>query len=324
MPTPPITRALLDGFLGRNIKDICTEVRLVDNNLNHCAHFVNHVLGFDHPLTCGGLRGRPGAAANIRVHETFAKCPEVGDFANRPNEEPRLAFVTLSSAVNLATKTMANIPKKHVGIFCEGDVWHYSNTADKVVRQSAATFAGHYSGAGFGMFYGSFPATSRAVVASVTTHAAAPELSRGQKDSSDVATWQQFLILRNLLFGKPVRQLLDGDFGPMTEEATEAFQLSAGINVDGKVDAVTNNAAIGLGFIPRTSARQRTAITSVTPEISHAATDALESLGPTRVFYTEELIDVGGQHLVARLEPHKHMTGTVLRYWHRGITVYPA
>jgi len=60
MPTPPITGTLLDGFLSRNIKDVCTEVRLVDNKLNHCAHFVNHVLGFDHPLTCGGLLGRPG------------------------------------------------------------------------------------------------------------------------------------------------------------------------------------------------------------------------------------------------------------------------
>jgi hypothetical protein len=107
MPNPPITRSLLQGFEGRNISAICTEVGYVNNALNHCAHFVNHVLGFDHPLTCGGLANRPGAAANIRVHETFAQCPEVGEFANRPNT-PCLAFTTLRGAVNLATRTMAN------------------------------------------------------------------------------------------------------------------------------------------------------------------------------------------------------------------------
>jgi hypothetical protein len=292
--------------------------------MNHCAHFVNHVLGFDHPLTCGGLLGRAGAAANIRVHETFAKCPEVGEFANRPAEGPCLAFVTLRSVVNLAGRAMINIPKKHIGIFCDDEVWHYANGPDKVVRQPATDFGRHFSGEGFALFFGTFPTNARVVVAPVKHHPDPPLLARGRADSPDVAVWQQFLILRNLLFGRPLRLLLDGSFGPRTEEATEAFQTSAGVTgAPGQLDEPTNQAAIALGFIPRTSARPRTPIASVTTAISFAAQDALERIGSKHVFYTEELIDVEGTHLVARLEPHKHMTGTMLRFWHRGIMVYP-
>lgn len=325
MPTPPVTRALLDAFLGRHISSICTEVKFVADAQNHCAHFVNHVLGIELPLTCGGLLGKSGASANIRVHETFAACPRVGLFADRPDDEPCFAFVTQRSAVDLGKHTMVNIPKKHIGIFCDGEVWHYSNTNRKVVRQMPEAYAKHYSGSGFALFFGTFPDGARSVVAPPATSEKAPTLKRGLTDNVDVAVWQQFLILRGLLFGAPVKSLLDGSFGPMTEEATEAFQISAGITpAHGRVDAATNAAAIAQNFIPRTRAPKRTPVTKVTTPIAKAATEVLERLASTRVFYSEELIDIGGQHFVARLEPHKHTTGTKLRYWHRGVTIYTA
>lgn len=218
--------------------------------------------------------------------------------------------------------------KKHVGIFCDGDIWHYSNAQKKVVRQMAAEFAQHFSGDEFALFFGTFPEGARALAvpataAAVANAVAAPELRRGQTDDVDVAVWQQFLILRQLLSGPNIRSLLDGDFGPMTEEATEAFQVSVGLPATGVVDAATNNAAIERGLLPRVAATPRRALTQVTSAMTTAAVDALQRLGPSHVFYTEEVLDVlDGGHVIARLEPHKHTEGTQLRFWHRGITLY--
>jgi hypothetical protein len=52
---------------------------------------------------------------------------------------------------------MANRPKKHIGVYCNGGIWHYSNTKDKVVKQTPEDFAKHYSGKEFALFYGTFP-----------------------------------------------------------------------------------------------------------------------------------------------------------------------
>ena len=321
-----MSREFLSTYEGLHISDVCTAVRFVDDAQNHCAHFVNHVLGVDLPLTCGQLLGKPGAAANIRVHETFACCPSVGRFDERPTG-PCLVFVVQHTAVDLANHRMANVPKKHIGIFCDGDIWHYSNSQRKVVRESPERFLQHFSGAGFGLFFGTFPAGSRAIAVPARTAALAnallaPELHRGDTDNVDVAAWQQFLIIRQLLSGPNIRRLLDGDFGPKTQEATEAFQVSAGLPVTGVVDAVTNRAAIERGFVPRVGATSRPVISNVTRAMSIAAVDALHLMGPTQVFYTEELLEIEGQRVIARLEPHKHTEGTQLRYWHRGVTLY--
>ena len=61
---------------------------------------------------------------------------------------------------------MASRPKKHVGIYCDGNVWHYSNTKDKVVKQTPDEFAKHYGNSGFAVFYGTFPAGADPVKAS--------------------------------------------------------------------------------------------------------------------------------------------------------------
>lgn len=318
-----ITRALLSTYEGRNISTICTTVKFVDNQANHCAHFVNHLLEFAESVNCGQLMGRPGAAANVRVHEMFAQCPLVGEFAQRPTGVPCLAFVTKRSAVDLGRHSMVNIPKKHIGIFCDGEIWHYSNTADKVVRQTPDAFAQHYPGDGFGLFFGTFPAAAHAATRPAGPAAAQPPtLQRGLKDNIDVVVWQQLLILRGHLAGPDIHRLLDGDFGEMTEDATQAFQAAAGLAATGVVDAATYAAAERLGFIPRVSARAHAVVTHVTPEMTKAAIDALRQLGPRNVFYTELTLDAGGAAIVARLEPHKHTQGTQLRFWHRGITLY--
>lgn len=326
MPSSAISRELLTAYEGLNISDICTAVRFVDNARNHCAHFVNHVLGVDASLTCGQLAGRAGPSANIRVHETFALCEFVGKFEDRPTG-PCLAFVVQRSAVDLPAQRMQNVPQKHIGIFCDGEIWHYSNTSDKVVRQTPAQFARHFAGDGFALFFGAFPRGARALpvpnrVPAAGEEFAAPELERDQPENVDAAVWQQFLIVRHLLTGPNLRSLLDGKFGAKTQEATEAFQISAGLPVSGIVDTATYRAAMNCGFVPRVTATSRQAITHVTPAMTAAAVAALDRLAANSVFYTEELLDVDGQRIVARLEPHKHSEGTQLRFWHRGITLY--
>ncbi|HKO49292.1 MAG TPA: hypothetical protein VJV79_16275, partial [Polyangiaceae bacterium] len=61
MAPAAISRELLGTYEGLHISGICNAVRFVDDAQNHCAHFVNHVLGIDARLTCGQLLGRPGA-----------------------------------------------------------------------------------------------------------------------------------------------------------------------------------------------------------------------------------------------------------------------
>jgi hypothetical protein len=76
----------------------------------------------------------------------------------------KIVFVTDKSNVDLAARTMRNVPMKHVGIFSDGQVYHYSNSQDKVIRQTPtaflARFQGFYGGSQ-GLFFGTFPPTAR-------------------------------------------------------------------------------------------------------------------------------------------------------------------
>jgi hypothetical protein len=145
---------------GKTISDIC-QAGYTDANDNHCAHFVSHVMGLQKGFLCTNMKTPKDAAvkgASIRVHELFAACPEVGKWSDLPATlQSGLVFITDSGNVNLKTKQMANVPKKHVGIFIGSSIWHYSNTKDKVVTQSPDEFSKHYNGAGITMYYGKFP-----------------------------------------------------------------------------------------------------------------------------------------------------------------------
>jgi hypothetical protein len=44
-----------------------------------------------------------------------------------------------------------------VGIFIGGEIWHYSNKLDKVVKQTPAEFVNHYPAPDNAMFYGDMP-----------------------------------------------------------------------------------------------------------------------------------------------------------------------
>jgi hypothetical protein len=152
-----ITEATLDGLLGKNIASICT-VGYANATDNHCAHFVSHVLGYQFGFTCRGMVNGPGTPATIRVQELFPRCPSVGTWATRPPHLTHcLVFITNASNVNLAARTMVNVPRKHVGIFVDGHIWHYSNSRDQVVKQTPEQFSHHYAPPSNAMFFGAFP-----------------------------------------------------------------------------------------------------------------------------------------------------------------------
>lgn len=155
----PLTEANLQALLGKHISQICPLGYAADSD-NHCAHFVSHVLGFQFGVTCRTMSRGTGTAASIRVQELFARCLQVGDFDDIPS--PLfwgLAFITNARNVNLQSKQMVNIPRKHVGIFIGGmrTIYHYSNANRKVMSQSPDDFSHHYPAPDNAMFWGSTP-----------------------------------------------------------------------------------------------------------------------------------------------------------------------
>ncbi len=148
---------MLTGFLGKHIKDICPN-KYVSNSDNHCAHFVSHVMGYAFGVTCRTMGQANGPGANIRVQEVFPKCPQVGTWATRPASLTKcLVFITNSANVKLSGKTLHNVPRKHIGIFCADLIWHYSNSQQQVVKQTPEQFSHHYPAPDNAMFYGTFP-----------------------------------------------------------------------------------------------------------------------------------------------------------------------
>lgn len=164
-----VTRTALDACLGHRIDDICPN-GYADASDNHCAHFVSHVCGLRFGLTCDRMvparnlarRGSGGPPlrhqANIRVQEVFQRCPEVGAWNSKPIVLVScLIFITHAANVNVQNRTMVNVPRKHVGIYLDNLVWHYSNTRDQVVNQTVEEFSNHYPSPYNALFYGKLP-----------------------------------------------------------------------------------------------------------------------------------------------------------------------
>lgn len=152
-----VTQQQLDGFLGKSIGQICPNGFVSDAD-NHCAHFVSHVLGYRFGITCQIMGHGKVPGAGLRVQEIFPRCPTVGVWSLRPASLAScLVFITGVANVNLATRVMSNVPRKHIGIFLNGVIWHYSNSLHRVVKQQPAQFALHYPAPHNAMFFGAMP-----------------------------------------------------------------------------------------------------------------------------------------------------------------------
>ena len=152
-----ISQSTLTEYLGKSMSQICPN-GYANPDDNHCAHFVSHVMGFRFGYTCGQMKTGPGPSVNIRVHEVFRECPAVDAWSQKPVVLVFcLVFITHSSNVDLKNRTMTNVPRKHVGIYFNGSIWHYSNLKHSVVFQTPEQFSNHYPAPNNSMFYGRAP-----------------------------------------------------------------------------------------------------------------------------------------------------------------------
>lgn len=152
----------LSETLNKTISDFCHN-KFTGSTENHCAHFVCHVLEFDLGYDCKIHMNGHASGACIRVQELFAECPQVGEWDDSI-QGLKIMFVTDKSNVSLTSHTMRNVPKKHVGIFFGGYVYHYSNTQDTVIRQTPKDFLNRFQktyGGNQKLFFGTLPASAR-------------------------------------------------------------------------------------------------------------------------------------------------------------------
>lgn len=166
LPAPPP----LAPYLGKTMGQICPFSIGKINTQNHCAHFVGHVMEYEaFAETCKNYTAAdkqiPGKGAVIRVDDIFNSSPEKGSWNQRPLRLTScLIFATISSNINRSGQqlTMLKSPRKHIGIFANGVVWHYSNTQDKVVNDQELMFVKKFqhayltAGRTVEFFYGRF------------------------------------------------------------------------------------------------------------------------------------------------------------------------
>jgi hypothetical protein len=154
----------LDSWLGKSMTNICLNGYNAAGD-NHCAHFVSHAINLHFGYTCRQHTGRQNPGANLRVHEVFAQCPNVQELRECNPAKTGLIFV--SAASNFVTQAgrtvLRNIPKKHIGFLLGGNVWHYSNTQHRVVKQPMSQFLYHYPGQINALWVGSLPLGARPI-----------------------------------------------------------------------------------------------------------------------------------------------------------------
>jgi hypothetical protein len=157
-----VTAAELDGYVNKNIKDICP-CGFWNDKESHCAHFVSHVMGYQFGYTCSQISGKgpKDKSVCVRVTEVFQHTRRFGKWADRPADlKSGLIFITKGSVVDVKTRKYGSIAQNHIGIFIGNDIWQYKNRVHHVVKQDPEEFSHHYdykSKTGFEMFYGDFP-----------------------------------------------------------------------------------------------------------------------------------------------------------------------
>ena len=113
-------------------------------------------MGYELGATCKNQtladRSRIPRGASLRVNELFNRSPKRGTLAAKPAALTEyLLFATVASnvAVQAGRLQLGTHPSKHVGIVSAGLVWHlawhYSNTGNKVVKDSISTFQSKFT-----------------------------------------------------------------------------------------------------------------------------------------------------------------------------------
>ncbi|HEY5603112.1 MAG TPA: hypothetical protein VIM41_08400 [Gammaproteobacteria bacterium] len=163
----------INRSINKKISDLCPFSIAKNHKQNHCAHYVSPMMAYELPgPTCKNFswadKQNVAKGATLRVDDLFSTSPEVDLLANKPASIAEcLVFVTLASNITTVGNQliMGNHPRKHVGILTNGKVWHYSNTNNKVVTDTLATFQSKFPSA-----YNTAGTTVEFYYGKVTTH----------------------------------------------------------------------------------------------------------------------------------------------------------
>jgi len=138
----------LDFMVGDHISKTCNSALAKINSQNHCAHFVSHALNIHKKGTadCKTFtykdKHNPAVKSSfIRVNELFNNCKKRGKWDQATTcDSYRLIFATRESNIDSAKTppVMQDHPVKHIGIYHNGYVWHYSNTLRQVKKDLLA------------------------------------------------------------------------------------------------------------------------------------------------------------------------------------------
>lgn len=155
------TLASLRSYVGKSIGDICS-TGFSTPTQNHCAHFVSHALGIKLGMLCGDMAWKTKkTGASIRCDELYNRLTFKGKWEDKPALADGLLIFVISAA-NVGNGFMYNVPQKHVGIYCGGQVFNFSNSQHQVVVDHTVEvfhdkFRRSYAGKDISLFFGVAP-----------------------------------------------------------------------------------------------------------------------------------------------------------------------
>jgi hypothetical protein len=148
------TQSNLDNALGTTVAQFCGKYGTVGDDVNHCAHFIGHLLSLRIPgaALCSNVGGSSYTYQErhngycVRVNEVFNSCTGRGRWEDTvPAGTPRFVVATVAGNIlRESPLTIGTMSRKHIGIYLNGMVYHYSNTKDKVVKVTIGEFKHHY------------------------------------------------------------------------------------------------------------------------------------------------------------------------------------
>lgn len=143
----------LDSYLDQTVADFCGRYGSVGDSFNHCAHFVSHVLGLRIPgaALCSNVGSSTYSYAEraqgycIRVNQVFNSCENRARWSDAGESGTCLIVATIPANIESGSPVaIGQMSRKHIGFHVNGQVYHYSNTRDLVVRQPVGEFRNHY------------------------------------------------------------------------------------------------------------------------------------------------------------------------------------
>jgi len=157
-----VTKAELDALVGKSINDICTN-HFSSEQENHCAHFVSHALNIKLATLCGDLKwATRRTGATVRCNELYNNLPQRGPWDQRPLAQSDGLLIFVISARDVVDNVMHPVPRKHVGIHFQGNIYNFSNGQHKVIVDSSVDafhkkFKQAYHSNDISLYYGIAP-----------------------------------------------------------------------------------------------------------------------------------------------------------------------